>query len=139
MPGIKVRVEPHHAGIADFMRTDIARAMLRVGLQVETRAKTLCPVDSGYLRSSINTRLAVEKAVPVVYVGSHVEYALWVHEGTGIYGPRHTPIRPIHGKYLVFKPKGSTRTVYAKQVRGMRGRPFLAQALRDVLGGGTTP
>ena len=50
-------------------------------------------VDTGNLRGSIG--YVVHKNEDTVYVGTNVEYAVWVHEGTGIYaaegGGRQTP------------------------------------------------
>jgi hypothetical protein len=73
-----------------------------------------------------------------VQIGTDVKYARWVHDGTGLYGPRQARIYPRNGKYLVFTPrkanglyiKRSNRTtVFARSTRGMRGRPFLREAL----------
>jgi murein DD-endopeptidase MepM/ murein hydrolase activator NlpD len=64
-----------------------------------------------------------------VLVGTNVSYAGYQHEGTGIYGPRGTPIVPVKSKYLRFKPKGSTQFVYAKEVRGSMPTFFLKRAL----------
>jgi phage gpG-like protein len=103
----------------------VTRDMLRRGLKVQMRAKTLCPVDTGRLRSSITLKIQADGIV----IGTNVTYAPFVHEGTGIYGPRHTPILPKRGRYLVFTPKGATRPVFARSVRGVPPRPFLRMAL----------
>jgi hypothetical protein len=50
----------------------------------------------------------------------------WLVFGTGIYGPRHTPIKPKRYKFLKFPGKDG-RMVYAKQVRGMKPRNFIKQ------------
>lgn len=115
----------------------VARDMLRRGLLVEGRAKQLLAggsgrparIDTGRLRASITTRMVVDRGVPVARIGTGVRYALWVHEGTGIYGPRRTVIRPRRAKVLRFKPKGSTRFIYRPQVRGMKPNRFLVDAL----------
>jgi hypothetical protein len=65
-----------------------------------------------------------------------VHYALYVHDGTGLYGPKKTVIRPKNAKALVFKSKvyGAKRGKFAgkvvvKSVKGMKPNPFLANAL----------
>jgi hypothetical protein len=60
-----------------------------------------------------------------------VRYARWVHNGTGIYGPRHRPIKPKRAKALRFKGRrfGKSGWVYARQVKGMKPNPFLEDAL----------
>lgn len=111
----------------------VARGMYKLGKKVERRAKRLCPVDEGNLRNSITTELVIRGATPVARVGTNVKYALWVHEGTGIYGPRGVKITPKKGKVLVFKPRGSAKLVFAKSVKGMRGTPYLRDALHAVV------
>jgi hypothetical protein len=59
-----------------------------------------------------------------------VPYAKWVHEGTGIYGPYHTPIVPLQSKYLAFWWHG--RHWLKKSVRGQRAQPFLTEAYEFV-------
>lgn len=119
----------------------VARDMLRRGLLVETQAKRNLSgiggpkrVDTGRLRASINTQLVVRDGRPVAVVGTNVFYARWVHDGTGIYGPRGRRITPVRRKRLRFRPGGTGRYVYARSVRGMAGNPFLRNALRAARG-----
>jgi hypothetical protein len=115
----------------------LARDMLRRGLKVESAAKRNLAgangrpkrIDTGQTRASVNTRMVTYKTMPAARVGSPLRKAVWIHGGTGIYGPRRTPIRPTRAKRLVFKPKGSNRVVYAKSVKGMKANPFLSDAL----------
>lgn len=106
---------------------DVVRDAFRRGKQVETIAKQRCPVNTGRLRSSIQTNVhAGFGRQPIVTVGSDVQYALWVHDGTGVYANR-SPITPKRSKFLRFNV--GVRTVYARQVRGQRSVPFLRNAL----------
>lgn len=114
----------------------MVRDLLRRGLLVETQAKRNLGgiggpkrIDTGRLRASIATQVVHRDGKPAVLVGTNVNYAILVHEGTGIFGPRHAPIQPRRAKRLRFRPKGSRRFVYAKQVRGMAPNRFLANAL----------
>jgi hypothetical protein len=116
----------------------VERDLLKRGLRVETKAKLLLSgaganhpkrVDTGRLRASIRTVPARDHGKPVVRVGTAVRYALWVHDGTGIYGPRRAPITPVTAKVLRFRPAGSPVFLYRRSVRGMRGNPFLKDAL----------
>ena len=114
----------------------VVRDLLRRGLRVETQAKRNLGgvggpkrIDTGRLRASIATQVVRRNGLPAVIVGTNVNYALAVHDGTGIYGPKGRPIRPRRAKRLRFRPKGSRKYVYAKQVKGMRPNPFLANAL----------
>ena len=134
----RVRISPGLGRkIREASSEGIARDMMRRGLRVEAAAKkriSVSPkrVDKGRLRSSIRT-------VPIragfsrgARVGSNVKYARFVHDGTGIYGPRGTPIKPRTKKFLRFRPKGvkgKKGYVFAKSVKGMRPNPYLKDAL----------
>lgn len=111
--------------------------------RVRNRAISLCPVNNGRLRASITGQVLSEPSGPVGRVGTNVEYALFVHEGTGIYGPKGAPytIVPRRRKALAFVWKGAPvppngrggRHVYKRvTVKGSRPKPFLRDALQAV-------
>ena len=111
----------------------IAKDLFRRGKKVEGRAKlnlerTPRRIDTGTLRSSIHTTLFTVNGQPAVQVGTNLEYAIYVHEGTGIYGPKGMPIYPTTAKMLSWIPKKGKR-VFARFVRGMRPNPFLKDAV----------
>lgn len=108
----------------------VARGMLKSAKKVERKAKRLVNVDKGLLRASITSEVAYRGGIPIGRVGTKVKYAIYIHEGTGIYGPRGIPITPKKGKYLAFQPKGSKKTIYVKSVRGIKPNPFLRDALK---------
>ena len=117
-------------------QSGVARDMLRRGLLVETQAKRNLGgiggpkrIDTGRLRASISTNLIIRGGDPAAVVGTNVFYAKYVHNGTGIYGPRGQYIRPRSAKFLRFKPQGGRRFVYARKVKGSPGNPFLRNAL----------
>jgi hypothetical protein len=118
-------------------RGPVVRDLLRRGLAVESQAKRNLSgeggapkrVDTGRLRADIHVIVVYRNGEPVILVVTNVCYARWVHDGTGIYGPRHTPIRPRQAKFLRFRPRGASRYVYARQVKGMKPNPFLRNAL----------
>lgn len=62
--------------------SDVARHLSEVAVRVERRAKRLCPVDTGRLRSSITHALFVEDGDLTAHVGTDVEYAAYVELGT---------------------------------------------------------
>jgi hypothetical protein len=110
----------------------VARGILKLGKKVERKAKRLTPVDHGVLRNSISTELIIRKG-PVARIGTKVKYALYVHEGTGIYGPKGVPITPKRSKVLVFTAKKTNKLVFARSVKGMKGTPYLRDALIAVV------
>lgn len=68
------------AGRLAAAELDMQEAMTRIVLTVEGKAKRVTPVDTGTLRRSITHR--VESAGERGVVGTNVEYAPFVHEGT---------------------------------------------------------
>lgn len=115
----------------------VAKQMLVRGYRVQAQARKNLGggvsgpkrIDTGKLRTSISVELRRGRRGLTVRVGTNVEYAIWVHDGTGLYGPRHRVIRPTTKRYLRFKPHGAKNYVFVKYVKGMRPNRFLADAL----------
>lgn len=101
----------------------------RVVRRTYTRSQILVPVDTGNLRASGQMNLGTDRGSLVIGGVSYTaEYAAAVHEGR-----RALTIRPRRpGGRLRFTVGG--RVVYARQVHqpARAGRPYLAQALREV-------
>lgn len=101
----------------------------RVVRRTYTRSQILVPVDTGNLRASGQMNLGIDRGSLVIGGVSYTaEYAAAVHEGR-----RALTIRPRRpGGRLRFTVGG--RVVYARQVHqpARAGRPYLAQALREV-------
>jgi hypothetical protein len=101
---------------AGAVAVDLARRAIRV----ESRAKQLCPVDTGRLRSSITWRIIYSGGALDALVGTNVEYAIFVHEGT----------RPhvIRGNPWLYWP-GAAHPVRQVNHPGTRAHRFLVDAL----------
>lgn len=66
--------------IADMARDDkLVSAMMEGGKIIETACKEYCPVDTGLLRSSIQTEAAGSREVDIA---PHTDYAAYVEFGT---------------------------------------------------------
>lgn len=123
----------------------VARDLLKRGARVQSRARKNLGgatgsgprrINTGLLRASIAVVLVPQPTHLVVRVGTGVSYALFVHDGTGLYGPKHKLIYPRTARVLVFKSKiyGAKKgkragRVFARFVRGMKPNPFLRNAL----------
>lgn len=110
------------------------------------------PVDEGRLAGSFK----LEQRDPITWlISSAVHYALYVHEGTGVHGPRGQEIRPTSkqalfffwkkiGKTVAFKgdlQTGREKLLFGKWaeersitpvfawVQGMKPRPFADEAI----------
>lgn len=116
-----------------------ARDLIKRGIRVQNKARRNLGgttgsgprrIDTGLLRASIHTNLLSGGPYLTMRVGSGQYYALWVHDGTGIYGPRATKIKPKTAKYLVFRwKKMGNKLMFLKSVKGMKANPYLKNAL----------
>lgn len=130
---VRVRIEPNQAGLRELLHSrngGAARAVLRTGLRVESKAKQRVKADHGRLRQSINHDLTIRSGVPVCRVGTNVYYAPWVHNGTGIWGPHHSPIVPTRAKVLKFTGRNG-RIIFRPSTEGQRPNRFLQDALNN--------
>ena len=99
-------------------------AMENTMLNLQKPVKQECPVDRNILRGSINYKVSLSGGNVVGTLGCNAKYAIWVHQGTGIYasegGGRTTPwVYTVEdGKY-----KGTHYT------RGQRANPFFRRAI----------
>lgn len=106
-----------------------ARLLIKKAVRVESAAKALCVVDTGRLRSSIHWAIGRDTKGLYADVGTNVKYAAWIEFGTGIYGPRATPIVPRSAPFLAWRDKGGNWH-RARSVRGRKATPYLRPALR---------
>jgi len=89
----EIRTVVDHAAIAQLFESPqgpVAKEIARRTIRVHNRAKQLCPVDTGRLRSSISWRLERVGGTVVGVVGTNVEYAPYVEFGT-----RHNRSQPF--------------------------------------------
>jgi phage gpG-like protein len=121
------------AELAQFMRSangPVALELTRLAVRVETQAKinaTGSPnVQTGRYRSSISWRLGIDGDGLFAEVGSNVEYARFLEEGT----PPHV-IRP-RAKRALFWP-GARHPVKSVRHPGTRPYRVLQRALESVL------
>lgn len=146
-----VRITMNEAAIAELLTGQsgpVVRQVESWTTRTTTLAKTRCPADEGILRASIDGTVRVEGLRVIGRVGSPLEYALYVHDGTGIFGPKGKPIVPVSAKVLVFEPgrsigplarggkhlpKGKRGLVFAASVKGTPPNPFLFTALQDAV------
>lgn len=116
----------------------IAKDLFRRGVNVQNQAKKNLEndprrVDTGNLRSDIHVQLLSLGGKPAVRVGFNLFYGVFVHDGTGIYGPRGTPITPRVSTYLRWRTKKG-QWMFAKSVLGMKPNPFLKNAVSAAKG-----
>ena len=126
MASAEIRLTVNRKVILNELRSPsggVTKDLIRRGTAVQRMAKRLCPRDKGKLVNSITLDV---KPGEYARVGTNVEYARYVHEGTGNNGNGY--IYPRRGRFLRFPGRGGGQ-VFAKRVRGVKGRPFLKDAL----------
>jgi hypothetical protein len=108
-----------------------ARGRIGEGLEgslsaVEARARLSAPVRTGRLKDSIAAYLTgAEKGV----LRAGAPYASFLHEGTGLYGPRGKAYVVTHRRKKALMWKGAAHPVKRVLIRGIRPRDFLRSAL----------
>ncbi|QDB74806.1 HK97 gp10 family protein [Gordonia phage Portcullis] len=139
-------VDIHHHTIEQDNRAAAERWGNRLGRRVTNAAKRRAPVDEGTLRASIDYTLEWSAGSCHITIGSPLDYAEYFHTGTGIYGPKATPIVPVTRKALKFRweptgpgakkklPKEQRGWFFATSVKGIEPDPFLIDALKEVMG-----
>ncbi len=105
----------------DFQRR--ARQASLQGIQIiEALAAEEAPHRSGSLQAAITTASTPQGGQ--VYVSGAAPYAVHVHEGTGLFGPRRERIRPTNKRALMWP--GASHPV--RSIAGMRPNPFMDRA-----------
>ncbi len=104
--------------------SELWKRMENACLLIEGEARKECPVDQGFLRASITHSVQEDGDKLIGTIGSNLEYAPYVHQGTGIYAVngdgRKTPwgYEAKTGKYKGFH-----------WTRGQKPNPFLTRAV----------
>lgn len=91
--GAGVQVVLDQAALARLLESEqgpVGKDLARRSIQVDRRAKQLCPVDLGRLKSSITWRLGRDSRGLLGIVGTNVEYAPYQELGT-----RYMPAQPF--------------------------------------------
>lgn len=82
------------------------------------------PVDHGLLRKWYPASVSDDEII----IKTPAEYAKYVNDGTGVFGPRGTPItHPSIGKHFVFQAGG--KLVFTRQIMGQPGQHFVERSI----------
>lgn len=107
-----------------------ASAKMMVG---EAKAKASWTDRTGATRAAIDGGVETNSVDAfTIYLAHNSEVGMYHELGTGIYGPKKSPIVPMTAKVLRFKVDG--KTIFAKSVKGIPANPILmntADANRD--------
>lgn len=109
--------------VTDQLPGALEAAMTKVAMKVEADAKKNCPADTGTLRQSITHTVEVEGDTVRGYVGSNLDYAPYVHQGTGIYAVMGNGRKDV--PWTFYDPK----TGQYVSTKGIEPTPFLQDAV----------
>lgn len=76
--GLQV-VADHTDEVIEALGVAVGRALEAIGIEAESDAANLCPVDTGRLRNSITHAIDADEQVAIV--GTNVSYSIPVHQG----------------------------------------------------------
>lgn len=148
-----VTTEIHHDAVVAFLygpNGPMVRRVRHWGENVHAAAVRRAPRDTGLLANSGSVRVGVAPGFVFAVIAFRTHYARYVARGTGIYGPKGRPIRPVTARALRFEPgraigplrrgaqhpaPGDRGTVFAASVKGSPPNPFLEDALHEVMDG----
>lgn len=102
----------------------VAKATELTAIDLWGNIRAEAPVDEGRLAGSFTLDQVSDEEWRIA---TDVLYALFVHEGTGIYGPTGMPITPVSASVLVFQ--GDAGMVFAKSVSGSPPNPYVDRAM----------
>ena len=100
-------------------KQQIESALEKCGATGEGYAQGLVPVDTSNLKQRINH--IVDVSAKKVYIGTNVDYALYVEMGTGIYAAGGRP-----APWVYKDSKGEWH-----RTRGQHAQPFIKPAVSD--------
>lgn len=122
----------------DELTRRMQKGVMDAGLRVEGTAKRLVPKDTNALAHSILFELdeSPKKGVVTGHVGvggGNVNYAIWVHEGTGIHsrtgmGRKDVPWGYIDERATAETPDGDPVVIWTD---GNEPQPFLEEAYKE--------
>ena len=99
----------------------------------DSKYPTVDPIDRYKRTGQIGHKANFSVDGMTMHVGS-VPAAAYALYGTGIYGPKHEPIRPVHAKMLAWQtPSGAW--IHAKSVRGFIWAGKLEKAKAELVRG----
>ena len=114
---------------------EIKRRGLQLSGQEMLRNLSLnSPEDHGLLKQWHFTNTSLDE----IEIRTPAHYAIFPNDGTGIYGPRGSVIKPRSGKVLAFKPgpkwKGPVSKdgfVFLKSSKGQKGQHFVEKSMKQ--------
>ncbi len=130
--GFRIEMSPTFedlfARLGDDIEAGRSAGMTNLVGALESAAVKEAPVKTSNLVNAIASEVSGDGMTGTVRVTDNAPYAIYVHEGTGIYGPLGEPILPKEKKALYWP--GAAHPV--KSVKGQKPNPFMDRAMASV-------
>jgi len=110
--------------IKQGLSDEVKKGMEKACIYVEGNAKRNTPAGDGQLRQSITHEVVEENGDIVGYIGTNVEYAPYLHQGTGIYAVNGDGRKEVPWRYQDVKGRWYT-------TEGQKSNPFMQKAIDD--------
>ena len=122
----EIKISPGLLKLGDRIHAGIQAGLLRAAGAVEARAVEEAPRVTGNLVDAIRKYIEGSRA----RISATAPYSIFVHEGTGLYGPLKRKIFPKEKKALAFVYGG--KQIVVRSTKGQKPNPFMARALEKV-------
>lgn len=119
------------AFVREWIEENGPRWEMEVGAATAAAIQAAAPYQTGFLKTTIEST-PIGGAQPRFRVSARADYAAYVDQGTGLYGPDKKYITPRVAKALSWIADG--QRVYAKRVRGQPGQRFFLTGLTAIFG-----
>jgi hypothetical protein len=106
------------------VNASLQKGVKQAGVEILSIEKREAPVGQGNLRRNILFKYRPISSM----VWPSSKYAIYVHEGTGLFGPRKDYIRPKTAKVLAFRKNG--KMIFAKKVAGQKPNKFVERTAK---------
>ena len=93
------------------MENAIHNASTILGMYLVGKCRLITPVDTGRLKGSLDFKVIKEGDKTILIIGTNVEYAIFVHEGTRRMRPRR------YIKDATFASLGEIKTIFETEFR----------------------
>jgi len=131
------KVARQYGALAGEMKIGARNGVYDIADKIFGKSQYEVPVGCGGLAGSLKKSGNVKYDDLSATIGYNARskgapYPWYVHEGTGIYGPKNMPIKPKKMPFLQWRTCDG-RWHRAKEIRGQRPQPFLDDAITKVL------
>lgn len=126
--------ESSYPSISEKMPQIKTRGLQLTGQEMLRNLSLNSPIDHGLLRQWFFSDTSPDH----IEIQTPAKYAALVNDGTGVYGPKGSVIKPKSGKALRFKPGpkwhgpvSKDGFVFLKHSKGQKGQKFVEKSMKQ--------